>query len=314
MKVLITGASGRVGSNLIAEGRARGWELRLLQRGATAPLPVDGEGIEVVQGSVTNPVDVRSAVADVDAVCHLAALMPPFENAELFETNVRGTFNVLDAATASSERPRLIFASTDATYGTGYGERAYPDSIDESVVPEPTNFYGATKVACERLIDDYCRLNGLDYLILRYCWVFRAREVLELFSLETWSEFMKEKDRSELAGLDPEPVPVLYDADGNPFSDHVVDARDAARATAMAVEEAPVSGEVINICGPAAFRYVDVSPRVADALGRPSVEIQLPAFHAYALSTDKAERLLGFRGSFDILAMVDEALATSAAL
>jgi nucleoside-diphosphate-sugar epimerase len=101
---------------------------------------------------------------------------------------------------------------------------------------------------------------------------------------------------------------VLFDADGNPFSDHIVDARDAARATALAIEATDVTGEAINVCGPAAFRYVDLSPRVAEALGRPLAEIQLPTFHAYSLDTKKAERLLRFRGSFDASAMVADAL------
>ena len=309
MKVLITGASGRIGGCLVEEGRSRGWEVRLLQRGASQPLPDSSAGVDVVAGSVTNLADVRSAVADVDVVCHLAALMPPADNLDLFETNVRGTVNVLEAMRASSSRPRLIFASSDATYGTGHSERAYPEPIDEGVTPQPTNFYGATKVACERIVADYCRLYGFDYLILRYCWVFRAAEVVDLFSLETWEEFMPEGRRKELERAHPEPVPVLFDGESKAFSDHIVDARDAARATALAIEASNITREVINVCGPAAFRYADVSPRVAEALGRPLAEIHLPTFHAYSLDTQRAELLLGFRGSRDISTMVEEALA-----
>jgi nucleoside-diphosphate-sugar epimerase len=309
MKVLITGASGRVGGHLVEEGRARGWHLRLLQRGSSRALPEPEADVEVITGSVANLDDVRTAVGDVDAVCHLAALMPPAGNDDLFETNVRGTFNVLEAMRESRSRPRLVFASSDATYGTGHSERSYPEPIDESVPPQPTNVYGATKVACERMVVDSCRLYGLDYLTLRYCWVFRPEEVLDLFSIETWAEFMSVGQRSELAGAHPEPVPVLFDGEGNAFSDHIVDARDAARATVLATEASDVTGAAINICGPAAFRYVDVSPRVAEALGRPLAEIRLPTFHAYSLDTQKAERLLGFRGSLDVSAMVEEALA-----
>lgn len=309
MKVLITGASGRIGGHLVEEGRARGWQLRLLQRGSSQALPEPEPDVEVITGSVANLADVRTAVADVDAVCHLAALMPPADNDALFETNVRGTFNVLEALRESRSRPRLVFASSDATYGTGQSERAYPEPIEEGVPPQPTNFYGATKVACERMVADYRRLYALDYVTLRYCWVFRAEEVLDLFSLETWAEFMAAGERSELARAHPGSVPVLFDADRNAFSDHIVDARDAARATALAIEATAVAGEAINVCGPAAFRYVDMSPRVAEALGRPLADTQLPTFHAYSLDTEKAERLLGFRGSFDVSAMVEEALA-----
>jgi nucleoside-diphosphate-sugar epimerase len=101
---------------------------------------------------------------------------------------------------------------------------------------------------------------------------------------------------------------VLFDADGKAFSDHIVDARDAALATALAVQATDLSGETINVCGPAAFSYVDLAPRVAEALARPLAEIHLPTFHAYSLDTEKAERLLGFRGSFAASDMVEEAL------
>ena len=266
-----------------------------------------GDGVEVITGSVTEPTTVRAAVADVDAVCHLAALMPPVSDHEVFQTNVVGTFNLLDAMSDVVPRPRLIFASSDATYGTGYGDRRYPDPIDEQVSPRPTNFYGATKVICERMISDYARLNRLSYLTLRYCWVFRSPEVLELFSLRTWDEFLTEAQRRELANT-PDAVPLLFDGDGRPFSDHIVDARDAARATALALEHGDLSGEAINICGPTAFRYIDQSPAVAQALGRPLVEVFLEHVHAYALDISKAERLLGFQPQIDVSSMLREAI------
>jgi nucleoside-diphosphate-sugar epimerase len=305
MRVLVTGASGRVGALVAAEVRSRDWGLRLLQRGQTAPLP-RASNIEVFRGSVADPDLVRKAVRGVDAVCHLAALMPPNENEALFEANVRGTFNVLEAMRTAEHPPRLVFASSDATYGTGLSRRAYPAPIGEDVSPRPTNLYGVTKVLGEEMVRRYVDLYGLRAVILRYCWVFGAGEILDLFTTQTWEEFMSPEQRVALAGSTD--VPVLFGEDGQPFSDHVIDAHDAARATILAIEAERDGCEALNICGPKAFRYTEVAPRVAEALGRRTVDLRLASFHPYAIDTSKAEREIGFRAESDIDTMVDEAL------
>jgi nucleoside-diphosphate-sugar epimerase len=154
----------------------------------------------VFRGSVAEPDLVRNAVRGVDAVCHLAALMPPNENDALFEANVRGTFNVLEAIRTAEHPPRLVFASSDATYGTGLSRRAFPAPIGEDVPPEPTNLYGVTKVLGEEMVRRYVDLYGLGAVILRYCWVFGAGEILDLFTTQTWEEFMSPEQRARSSG------------------------------------------------------------------------------------------------------------------
>jgi UDP-glucose 4-epimerase len=308
LKVLITGASGRVG-RLVVEELRQVSELRALQRGVRGGGFAE-EGIEVVAASLVDAEAVDEAVAGVDVVCHLAALMPPAQNSDVFETNIRGTFNILEAIRKRGCRCRLIFASTDATYGTGWSKRAYLEPIRESVEPQPTNFYGSSKVICERMLRDYRQLYGLDYLVLRFCWVFAGAEVLELFSMSMWEDFMNEEQLRQFRGS--EAIPVLYEEDGTPFTEHIVDARDCARAVALATRADRASGETINICAPVPFRYVDVSPRVAAALDRPLADLSLESFHGYSFSVDKAEELLGFRAGYDVNAMLDAVLAGAA--
>jgi nucleoside-diphosphate-sugar epimerase len=246
------------------------------------------------------------AVQGVDVVCHLAALMPPHENDSLFESNVRGTFNLLEAIRTAERPPRLVFASSDAIYGTGFSRRAYPAPIGEDLTPSPTNFYGLTKVVGEQMVRGYIDLYGLTGVILRFCWVFGPGEVLDLFNLETWNEFMTPQQQADLSGSTD--VPVLFADAGEPFSDHVIDARDAARATMLAIAARVDDNPTLNICGPKSFRYVDVAPRVAKALGRRTVDLTLMGFHPYTIDTARAERALSFRAEYDIDAMLDEAL------
>ena len=181
--------------------------------------------------------------------------MPPAGNRDVFETNILGTFNVLEAVHAHGDRARVVHGSTDATYGTGLSARTYPDPIDEAVSPEPTNFYGASKVVDEELLHQYRRLFGLEYVSLRYFWIFDGVEVLDLFTMGMWEEFMSPDQTARLASSDAGPV--LFEEDGTtPFTDHIVDARDVARATALAVTVPEASGEVINVGGPGPFSYV----------------------------------------------------------
>jgi nucleoside-diphosphate-sugar epimerase len=304
MRILVTGASGRVGRLLVPLLVQEGHTVRAMQRGISSP--VQDAGAEVILGSITDARLVEEAVEGVDAVCHLAALMPPTGNGEVFQVNVRGTFNVLEAVHTHGDHARVVHGSTDATYGTGLSERTYPDPIDETVPPEPTNFYGASKVIDEELLHQYRRLFGLDFVALRYFWIFDGAEVLDLFTMSMWAEFMSEEQVERFASSDA--VPVLYEEDGKtPFTDHIVDARDVARATALAVSAPEATGERINIGGPGPFSYVDYSPLVAGRLGRPLEDVALPNFHAYSYDISKARAVLGFEPKHDIGDMLERA-------
>ena len=120
MTTLITGATGRVGRELLSRLHARGERIRALA------LPDDpgrealmSEGVEVVVGSLTDRAPVQEAVAGVDRVVHLAAVMLWGEGADrqLFEQNVAGTFNLLDAIVErGTALERFFLASSDEVY------------------------------------------------------------------------------------------------------------------------------------------------------------------------------------------------------
>ena len=104
-----------------------------------------------ITADVRSSADMRAAIAEVDAVCHLAALVQVRDSIsrplEYWKTNVGGTLNVLEALahTATPEAPkRLVISSTGAVYGT-------PDRqpINEDEIPAPTNPYAATKLAAD---------------------------------------------------------------------------------------------------------------------------------------------------------------------
>ncbi|MCY4137898.1 MAG: NAD-dependent epimerase/dehydratase family protein, partial [Rhodobacteraceae bacterium] len=99
MTTLITGATGRVGRELVTVRKARGDRIRaLVLPGDPGLAALKVEDVEVVEGSLADRGAVSEAVAGVDRVAHLAAAMlwEPSADRELFEQNIAGTFHLLD--------------------------------------------------------------------------------------------------------------------------------------------------------------------------------------------------------------------------
>jgi UDP-glucose 4-epimerase len=113
----------------------------------------------------------RDAVFDLlgesfDGVLHFAALALVAESVQnperYYRTNVGGSLNLLEAMVASGVR-RLVFSSTCAVYGE---PEVVP--ISEMAIPRPVNAYGASKLAVDRMIGDFCRAYELGAVSLRY--------------------------------------------------------------------------------------------------------------------------------------------------
>ena len=151
MSILLTGGSGFIGVPLTKELIQRGYQVVVFD--AQPNLNALGELVErlrIVRGDVTVFNEVFDVVKKykVTDVFHLAAILSSAceENPSLvFEINVGGTLNVLEAVRAGGAK-KFIFPSSIATYGSGV---AVP--VGEDARQEPLSFYGATKVFCELL-------------------------------------------------------------------------------------------------------------------------------------------------------------------
>src|SRR6187401_165392 len=142
--VLVTGATGSVGPRVVRAFLADGSAVRTFStnRPPQGLLPAD---VDVRVGDVTDAESVRAAVAGVDIVVHLAALLHQFDRTpdlgKRFErVNVEGTRNVVRAAVDEGVT-RLVFVSSIAVYGPS------TRVIDESFTPNPDTDYGRTKLA-----------------------------------------------------------------------------------------------------------------------------------------------------------------------
>ena len=139
-KVLVTGSEGLIGSELVKILRSKGYEIARLDICSVDRLS---------QGDVRDRLAVTRAIAGCIGVIHLAAVSRVLwgeSDPELcWETNVRGTENILMAAAELNQKPWVIFSSSREVYGQ-------PDCLPvvEDATLAPVNIYGRSKVAGER--------------------------------------------------------------------------------------------------------------------------------------------------------------------
>jgi UDP-glucose 4-epimerase len=167
MKLLVTGGAGYIGSIVTRQLLAAEHDVVVLdnlERGHRAALAPEAR---FVLADLRERDTVERVISEgFDGVLHFAALALVSESVShperYYRTNVGGTLNLLDAMRIASV-PRLVFSSTCAVYGQ-------PDEvpISEAAPPRPANAYGASKLAVDGMIGDFCLAHGLGAVSLRY--------------------------------------------------------------------------------------------------------------------------------------------------
>ena len=178
MKALITGGAGFIGSHLtdllLAEGHTvivvdnlcGGWKKNLIQA-------EKNPHFRFVQTDIRKPQELAPHFAGIDWVFHLAALadiVPSIEKPrDYFETNVDGTFNVLEAAKQAHVK-RFLYAASSSCYGIA---QQYPTPETAPIAPQYP--YALTKYLGEQLVLHWAQVYKLPALSLRLFNVFGPR-------------------------------------------------------------------------------------------------------------------------------------------
>lgn len=179
MKILVTGAAGFIGSNIVEALVQRGdWVFGLdnLSTGRMVNLKcVEGNpNFEFIKGDIRDAALVEKTARGVDVIFHEAALpsvQRSIENPhESLDNNVNGTVNVLWAAKNAGVQ-RVVFASSSSIYGN---VKVQP--VDESAHPQPISPYGASKIAGEMFGFAFAASYGFTFIALRYFNVFGPRQ------------------------------------------------------------------------------------------------------------------------------------------
>lgn len=157
-KILVTGATGLVGSRLLPRLVKAGYDCFALVRGKEV-----ANGVTAIEGDLFEPATLETAVKEAIAVIHLAAVFRSPDTDLIWKSNLEGTRNLINAVKRNAPDARFIFASTSHVY-----DRSNPHPGREDDKLNPQHAYPASKVAAENEL----RESGLSWSVLRFPFVY----------------------------------------------------------------------------------------------------------------------------------------------
>lgn len=178
-KAFVTGCAGFIGSSLVdrllANGRqVVGWDNFSTGQRTFLDQAVQHDQFRLVEGDNLDLPALSRSLTNCDFVFHLAAnadVQFGLENPKRdLEQNTIATFNVLEAMRENGIK-RIAFSST----GSVYGEAEVIPTPETAPFPVQTSLYGASKVACEALIQAYCEGFGFEGYVFRFVSILGER-------------------------------------------------------------------------------------------------------------------------------------------
>lgn len=238
---LVTGGAGFIGSHIAAALLEQGHHVRILDNYSTGRrenvAPLAGR-VEILEGDLRRPADCRRACEGIEIIFHQAAVPSVPKSVEdpvtSHESNIDGTFNLLQAARAAKVR-RVIYAASSSAYGD---TPALPKHEDQ--LPQPLSPYAVQKLTGEHYCRVFAECFGLETISLRYFNVFGPRQDPKSQYAAAIPAF--------ITAILADRQPVIY-GDGEQTRDFTyID--NVVHANILAARAPGVRGEVLNIaCG-----------------------------------------------------------------
>ena len=240
MKILVTGATGKVGSRFVPRLIAQGHDVSILVRDAAKALALTEFGARVIVGDLYNPNTLPPAVAGIEAVIHLAALFRTFtDNEGVIKTNHAGTVALAHAAIAAGVK-RFVFVSTGNVYSSGYRHPAREDDLVNSNDPRP---YASSKIAAEQELIALQKDNDFDVRVLRLGFVYGDKDP----HIEEIMPLLKKMNRHSGSRM------------------HMVHHLDVAQALTLLLRTNGLNGEIFNIADDAPITLYELADSVGKA-------------------------------------------------
>ena len=261
MKVLVTGATGCVGTGFVERLLARGYEVRAMARQTSDLSYLKTTGAEIVFADVTQPDTLAPAVQGVDIVFHCAAQVTPGWGpwSQFEAVTVEGTRNMLKAASEAGVK-RFLQVSSVTTYGDACqkGDALVDENTPCIAEKTPSSFYDYAKRLADEACWEYHQQGKMKVSMIRIGIAYGPRDRLTA-------------DRVYIQTLIPI---VAWPGKANPrFA--VVHTRDVAELAILAATTDKAIGQVYNVAGEN-IRMIEVTKAMMKAQGGPKVLITVP--------------------------------------
>ena len=263
MTILVTGATGFLGSALVTELVKQGQPIRILARDERKAREQFGDAVTIMGGEITDEAQVQQAVDGATTIYHFAGrLYHPSTPAHLYyRTHVEGTRILLDACQGQSQLQRIVHCSTTGVHGvTGKTPAA------EDAPFAPTNPYEASKLEGELLALKAHEEQGLPISVVRPGLVYGPGD---LHLLGFFASIKKGR-------------PCLID--GGKALIHPIYIDDMTTAFLLCAESPQAIGHSYNIAGDHPVSFRELATAIARALGKPLPGGDLPLWLANVAS------------------------------
>nr|WP_298685086.1 NAD(P)-dependent oxidoreductase [uncultured Dongia sp.] len=309
MLLLITGATGKVGTALIAkflrDPRWGGARIRALchSRGIAAH-----DRLEVFKGDIADRASVDRAMVGVTHVVHLATCKEVPET--VMDVTVKGLFWLLEAFRQSPAAQQFILIGGDAGIGHFFYEHDGPITEATPHMAYP-GCYALSKVLEEVMLEQFRIQYGINTCCLRAPWIMEKDDFRytlsfgdDVFGGPDWKTLVT----PELAAACRKDgtVPLLRDAHQRPLKRNFVHVDDLTDAILAALGNPAAKGRLYNISMDMPVDYGEVASYLRETRGLPSIDIQ-SAYHSNWLDNSRAKFELGWRPHYDLKKLIDAA-------
>lgn len=251
MKVLVTGATGFIGSHLVDRLLERGDDVTAFVRPTTDSTRLTAKGVRVITGDVRNQLEVGNAVDGSEIVYHLARAKGHGARpmSEVQAVNIDGASNIARAATRAAVG-RIVYASSV----TVYGSRAGANPVVENSVLSPESAYARSKAEAEAALGEHAKVPFV---------IARITEVLGP-GCRSWIPLLRSVARRRLRLIGQ-----------GKTRHHPADVSDIVDGLILCGTMPVTSGRTYNLAGPEAITIADMVRAMAAAL---NAGVDLPPF------------------------------------
>jgi nucleoside-diphosphate-sugar epimerase len=306
-RILVTGASGKVGQTFIrrmlADQRFEHFSVRALYHNRKIEAQ---ERLEVVQGSISELDSVQAALEGVTHVLHLATSKETPET--IMDVAVKGMFWLLESCRSSPTFEQFILIGGDAALG----HFVYPHPVPVTESQKHSAYagcYALSKVLEETMLEQYYIQYNLNGCCLRAPWIMEKDDFKfqlsfgeDVFGGPRWRDLVGADLADEYSSRGT--VPVMLDPQGQPVKRNFVHVEDLVSAIFCAISHPRAHQQTFNICMDEPVDYGELARYLAQTRGLDSIGVPTP-YHSTWLDNTKAKFLLGWRSEVDMKKMTD---------
>jgi nucleoside-diphosphate-sugar epimerase len=307
-RILVTGATGKVGSNFIRRILAcRDHEDVIIRALCHNRRLEPAERVEVVSGTIADRDVVCAAMNGVTHVVHCATCKETAD--DVMDVTVKGLFWLLEECRLSNTFQQFILIGGDAALGHFFYPRTAPITEEQKHSAYP-GCYALSKVLEEVMLEQYYIQYDLSGCCLRAPWIMEKDDFKctlsfgeDVFGGPRWRDLVGPERANEY--IQSNAVPLMLDPEGNSVKRNFVHVSDLVDSIVLALNHPKAREQTFNICMDEPVDYQQVAAYLYETRALRPVEIKTPYWSTW-LDNSKAKFLLGWRPSYDLKRLIDE--------